>query len=187
MRTISWASFVMLFIGILLASRGAEESGSITCQISGVTNVFSVGAQAIYTDQDGLQVFALADPRNKMASLSLTIPSSRLGTMSLKSAKNLSLQYNRSIYSSSMDAQFTARTDIAGTTADVIIEKLGDIGEPVAGRFSGLLANSLGQQITITNGTFLIIRRASVVPQQATESSQPFDPHEPCEGPWSPR
>ena len=85
----------------------------------------------------------------------------------------MTLIYSRSTYSSSSKDQYDARGEVPGTTIDVSIEKLGEIGEPVEGRFSALVANSNGESVSITNGTFCVIRSVAAVTKQGALNTKP--------------
>lgn len=138
----------------------ADGVGSIKCQIDGATNVFAVRGRAVHTTKDGLVLFAFTDFRGKAASLMLTIPSPRPGRFSLTTSTNLAMFYSRSIHSSSSAGSFDARSGIKGAEIEIILEKFGEVGETVEGRFSGLLANSQGERLSITNGSFSLVRSA---------------------------
>ena len=173
--------------GFSFATNGEDSTGAIRCQIGGVTNNFWVDARAVYTPLAGLQIFASTDTTSMSASLIMTIPSPRVGDMSLRSVTNLALSYSRSCLSSSLADNYEASRNIPGTRFDVRIEKLGAIGEKVEGRFSGLVANGFGPLLSITNGFFSLRLSGAVATLQGSNGTQPSDPHEPCEGPRSPR
>ena len=156
---------VLLGLFPRLDTQAADGIGSIQCSIAGVTNRFTVSPQAVETTKEGLQLFAFTDIRARAASLSLTIPAPRLGTFRLRDAPGMTLQWSRSTYSSSTDDYYDARRGLAGTTLEVTVDKLGGIGETIEGRFSGIVANGLGQLVTLTNGTFCLVRSAPTVGQ----------------------
>lgn len=165
---------VVASVGFSLAARGEDRIGTIRFNVSGVTNAITIDGHAFYTTENRLQILAIGDPRTMAVSLSLTIPSPRLGTCSMKGATNMTAFYSRSIYSSSIDAHYDARTEIAGTKLEVSIEKLGEIGEPVQGRFSAIVANHFGQHLTITNGTFRLVRSPPLTDKGKALGTQPL-------------
>jgi hypothetical protein len=151
---------VLLGFGPGLDTQAADGIGSIQCTIAGVTNRFTVSPQAVETPREGLQLFAFTDFRDKAASLSLTIAAPRLGTFRLRDTPGMTLHWSRSTHSSSTADHYDARWDLAGTAMEVTLHKLGGIGEAIEGRFSGIVGNSLGQLVTLTNGTFCLVRSA---------------------------
>lgn len=170
-------SIITLLILALGSGSGAataeEEVGFLRCTIEGVTNTFSRGSKAVDTPEEGLQVFAAADLRAKPAWIVLGIPELRLGTFTLLNTPKLTLHYSRSTYSSELGDYFDARREIPGTAMTVTLTKLGGTGETVEGRFFGVAANHFGQQVTLTKGTFRIVRSAASGAVTGREAGQP--------------
>jgi hypothetical protein len=149
---------VLLSMSPWLETQAADGIGSIQCSIAGVTNRFTVSPQAVETSREGLQLFAFTDFRDKAASLILTIAAPRLGTFRLRDAPGMTLHWSRTTHSSSTADHYDARWDLPGTAIEVTLHKLGGIGETIEGQFSGIVGNSLGQLVTLTNGTFCLVR-----------------------------
>jgi hypothetical protein len=142
------------------AAEARNAPGSIHCHIDGVPHAFTVQAQAVESPEGRLQLLAFTEFRNKAAYLVLTLPALRLGAFSSRDSTNLTLSWSRSTYSSSMADYYDARPELPGTGVEVEIRKLGGIGHTVEGRFSGIAANASGSRVSLTNGTFTLVRRA---------------------------
>lgn len=154
MKRLSQCLALVLTLSGGLQLRGADPFSGITCVISGVTNSFSIRPLAVLTDEKQLEMFALGGDPRRPASIRIHLPAAREGVFGLRDTPGLLLDYSAMIFSSSLEDQYGVSGNTPGSAVEVTLLKMGRIGEPVEGRFSGVLRNHLGRELVITNGTF---------------------------------
>lgn len=126
-----------------------------------MSHTFAVQAHAVLTEKGGLELFAFTDFRNKAAAIAITVPSPQVGTFTLQNRKTLTVHYSRSTFSSRSGDHLDARREVAGTAIGITIKKLGQVGDTVEGSFWAVVANGAQQRVSLTNGTFRLVRAAA--------------------------
>jgi hypothetical protein len=169
-----WAVVISFFC--FPSTRAMDGDVFISCRVDGVTNIFTANARAIYSPMGGLHIMAFTDDRSRIASLSLEIPTPKLGVSRLATETNITLSFSHSILSSSWAAYYDAGGKFTGTEVQITLLKLGEIGERVEGCFSGLAVNHSGEQIRITDGRFSVFQHRPLVNKPNATITQPFDP-----------
>lgn len=165
---------VALALFCFLGATATRGEGYIKCQVDGVTNLFTESAHADFSPTGGLHVIAFAEIRSRAGTLSLHLPTPKLGFSKTITTTNIILEFSRSVYSSSAGAHYAARSEVPGSFVDIDLLKLGEIGEIVEGKFHGIVINSLGERVRITDGSFSVYRRASVINTLDPTVTQPI-------------